>query len=78
MRLCQICGARVRNLNPRVTTCDGLCTRAKKNGVSYSDQVILDMEEDERASELRDRDESHFRNRARIQREEAEGRNEIV
>jgi hypothetical protein len=31
MRLCVICGARVRNINPKVNTCGPLCT-AKKHG----------------------------------------------
>jgi hypothetical protein len=34
MRLCIICGARVRNQNPKSDTCDPVCTRAKHAGRS--------------------------------------------
>lgn len=29
-RTCEVCGARVRNLNPKTTTCSPGCTKAKK------------------------------------------------
>lgn len=29
-RLCSICGARVRNMNPKVDTCGPVCTSKKK------------------------------------------------
>lgn len=29
-RLCVICGARVRNLNPRATVCGGICYEKKR------------------------------------------------
>jgi hypothetical protein len=41
-RLCEICGARVRNLNPRVTTCGQICTEAKRKGRTRKHQMRLE------------------------------------
>jgi hypothetical protein len=46
-RVCVICGAKVRNMNPRCNTCDPICTRAKKNGLTREDQIWVDDEEEE-------------------------------
>jgi hypothetical protein len=40
---CVICGARARS----GATCGGVCTRARKNGVSRETQFYLDMEAQE-------------------------------
>jgi hypothetical protein len=37
-RRCVICGARVRNINPKVNTCDPICTKAKHNGLTRAQQ----------------------------------------
>ena len=39
MKRCIICGARAPG-----ATCDSVCTRARKNGVSREDQMRRDME----------------------------------
>jgi hypothetical protein len=39
-RLCTVCGARVSN--QKATTCDELCTRAKKSGLSRAEQCKRD------------------------------------
>ncbi len=41
-RGCEICGAKVTNLNPKTTTCDPICTRAKKHGVDRIQQANID------------------------------------
>lgn len=38
-RPCVICGARVRNQNPKTTTCDEICTAAKKSGRTRTEQI---------------------------------------
>jgi hypothetical protein len=38
-RLCEVCGARVTNINPAVTTCDTICTRARNVGWSRERQL---------------------------------------
>jgi hypothetical protein len=38
-RACEVCGARVTNMNPRTTTCDPICTRAKKAHRTRSQQI---------------------------------------
>jgi hypothetical protein len=42
-RLCEICGARVANLNPKTTTCGPVCTRAKHNGLTRALQIKRDL-----------------------------------
>jgi hypothetical protein len=41
-RLCSECGARVTNINPLVTTCDEVCTRAKRLGLTR--EMVLKRE----------------------------------
>jgi hypothetical protein len=48
MRLCCICGASVRNQNPKCDTCDPICTRAKYAGVSREEQISVDMDTEEK------------------------------
>lgn len=43
-RLCAVCSARVRNQNPKVDTCDSVCTRAKKAGRNRVAQHAVDIE----------------------------------
>jgi predicted nucleic acid-binding Zn ribbon protein len=40
-RLCVICGARVRNQNPKTTTCSPFCTQVLKTGKTR-DQLIAE------------------------------------
>lgn len=49
-RKCVICGARVRNQNPKTTTCDSICTLAKRLGLSRNQAAIklADKLEDEK------------------------------
>jgi len=41
VRICSVCGARVRNINPsqKINTCDQVCRDAKKSGISRSEQL---------------------------------------
>lgn len=41
-RLCEICGAKVRNLNPKVTTCGPIGTEAKHKGRTHKHQMRLE------------------------------------
>lgn len=41
-RLCTECGARVTNINSLVTTCDEVCTRAKRLGLTR--EMVLKRE----------------------------------
>lgn len=41
---CVVCGARVRNQNPRTTTCDAICTAARNNGKTREQQVAWELE----------------------------------
>jgi len=43
MRICVVCGARVRNHNPKVTTCDPVCTAARNAGRTRTEQHAEDM-----------------------------------
>lgn len=43
-RRCVICGARVRNQNPKTTTCDEVCTGAKRTGRTRQEQLKWEME----------------------------------
>ena len=40
---CIICGARVRNHNPKCVTCDPVCTAAKKSGRTREGQLKHEM-----------------------------------
>ncbi len=44
MRLCIICGAKVRNLNPKVNTCGPICTEAKHKGRTHKHQMRLEAD----------------------------------
>jgi hypothetical protein len=37
-RACVVCGARIRNINPKTTTCDPICTKARNNGLKRHEQ----------------------------------------
>lgn len=39
-RKCVICGAKVRNRNPKTTTCDSICTLSKRLGLSRNQAAI--------------------------------------
>lgn len=39
VRVCVVCGARVRNQNPKCFTCDAVCTAARKAGRSRGEQL---------------------------------------
>lgn len=39
MRLCIVCGAKVRNQNPKTNTCDEICTRAKHSVRTRQGQI---------------------------------------
>lgn len=54
MRRCVICGARVRNMNPKVKTCDSTCTRARKNKVTREQQIRIDIQEEAALERERD------------------------
>lgn len=41
-RLCEICGARVTNWNPKVTTCGPFCTEAKHKSRTHKHQMRLE------------------------------------
>jgi len=43
VKLCVICGASVKNHNPKTTTCQPLCTRAKHNKRSHQEQVAYEL-----------------------------------
>ena len=45
-RLCVVCGARVTNTNPKVSTCDAVCGRARRAGRTRAQQHAADMAED--------------------------------
>lgn len=45
-RTCVICGAKVRNQNPKVDTCDSTCTAAKKSGRNRTEQVRVELEQE--------------------------------
>lgn len=44
MKTCIICGARVRNSNPKTNTCRPICTRAKHAGRKLAEQQRHEME----------------------------------
>lgn len=46
-RKCVICGATVINRNPKTTTCDPVCTRAKHAGKTRLEQTQEDMRREE-------------------------------
>lgn len=41
-RLCVICSARVRNINPKTVTCSPFCTEQKNSGKSRDELVRED------------------------------------
>lgn len=43
---CVVCGAAVRNLNPKTVTCDPTCTKARKAGRTRQEQFQWEMEHD--------------------------------
>lgn len=43
-RPCVICGARVRNHNPKCATCDPICTAARHAGRTRTEQVRWELE----------------------------------
>ena len=45
-----MCGARVRNMNPKCNTCDPVCTAAKKNGLTRVGQLAYEMRKEAEAS----------------------------
>jgi hypothetical protein len=51
-RPCEICGARVTNMNPKTTTCSSVCKRAKRNGLSRELQVKRDIRQEEKDERL--------------------------
>jgi predicted nucleic acid-binding Zn ribbon protein len=46
-RKCVVCGAAVKNMNPKCNTCDSICTRAKNNNITRNEQVIRDIQQEE-------------------------------
>jgi hypothetical protein len=42
-RQCVICGARVRNQNPKTTTCDETCTAARNAGRTRLEQIRWEL-----------------------------------
>ena len=46
-RRCVVCGARVRNQNPKTNTCDPTCTRAKHASRTRQEQIEHEMAVDE-------------------------------
>lgn len=42
-RACTVCGARVRNHNPKVTQCDRVCIAAAKAGRTREQQLADDL-----------------------------------
>jgi hypothetical protein len=42
-RVCVVCGARVRNQNPKTKTCDSICTAARKAGRNRSTQIAWEL-----------------------------------
>lgn len=42
-RRCVICGARVRNQNPKTTTCDETCTAARNAGRTRTEQIRWEL-----------------------------------
>jgi len=46
-RLCVVCGAKVRNQNPKTNTCDPICTRAKHSNRTRPQQIEYEMAMDE-------------------------------
>ena len=45
-RLCIVCGARVKNMNPKTNTCDPICTRAKHASRTRQEQIEYEMDID--------------------------------
>lgn len=54
-RKCMVCGAAVRNINPKTRTCDPICTRARNNGLTRTEQIKLDLIKDEQSEQERDK-----------------------
>ena len=44
---CIVCGARVKNINPKTNTCDPTCTRAKHANRTRQEQIEHEMAIDE-------------------------------
>jgi hypothetical protein len=45
VRLCVVCGAKVRNQNPKTVTCDPVCTAARKAGRTRPEQLRYEMDQ---------------------------------
>lgn len=43
-RVCVVCGAKVRNQNPKTKTCDSVCTAARANVKTRPEQLKWEME----------------------------------
>jgi hypothetical protein len=43
-RTCEICGGRVTNINPKVTTCGPICTEAKRKGRTHKHQMRVEAD----------------------------------
>lgn len=43
-RLCVVCGARVRAINPRCVTCSPECTRARLAGRTREEEIRREMD----------------------------------
>lgn len=50
-RKCEVCGARVRNWNNSVTTCDPTCNKAKHSGRTRAQQFAFEMDKEIAAEE---------------------------
>jgi hypothetical protein len=46
-RKCEVCGAAVRNMNPKTKTCDPICTRARNNNITRAEQIVRDIQQEE-------------------------------
>jgi predicted nucleic acid-binding Zn ribbon protein len=46
-RHCVVCGACVRYRNPKTTTCDPVCTAARNNGRTRTQQIVWKLEHPE-------------------------------
>jgi hypothetical protein len=49
MRKCVICGARVRNMNPKCVTCDPVCTKAKHAWRTRVQQIKYEIDIEDQA-----------------------------
>lgn len=46
IRKCVVCGAHVKNMNPKTVTCDPVCTRARRAARTRQEQLEFENQAD--------------------------------